>query len=102
MKESRQVQIQADLTIKSSGGTEILVGNNLDEDLIVRVKSNSTPSFPISILKRGWRMRRSSNYLAQKTKLLFNDKPIISITEGKISYQNPLFLLKVLLKSIFR
>ncbi len=100
MKESKSIQINADLTLQGNNGAEVSIRGE-DNTLKVNYKHNSVPALSFKILRKVWHLRKNKQYIAQDIYLSFNSKPIISTRSKRIIYHKPFFLLGILIKSLF-
>ncbi len=100
MKESKAIQINADLIVQGNNGAEVSI-QGADNALKVDYKHTSAPVVSFKTLRKLWGLRKKKQYIAQDIFVSFNSKPIISTKSKRIIYHKPFFLLGILIKSLF-
>lgn len=100
MKESKKVKIEVNLVLESNGGAEFSI-HNTDKKVIVNFNYDSLPLVSFSTLKKSWSFRNKSKYLAQDIYFFANHRLVLHTKKGRIIYKKPLFIISLLVKSLF-
>lgn len=99
--EMKKVKLTADLELSSNSET-IVVTNDEDQNVCVKIPSLLAVSFPLGTLLHFKKYLSLTRYLNQKIIVLFSGTKTITIENGKIKYLRKWFLFKLLLRTILK
>lgn len=97
----KKIQLTADLELSSNSET-IVVENDENQNLCIKISSLSAVSFPLGVFLSFKKYLSLTRYLNQKIIILFSENKTITIENGKINYLRKWFLLKFLLNTILK
>ncbi|WP_375578549.1 hypothetical protein ABWH96_16180 [Marivirga tractuosa] len=97
----KKVKLTADLELSSNSET-IVVENDDDKNVCIKIPSTSAVSFPLGFLLKLKSFSKLTRYLNQKIIILFSENETIIIENCKVNYLRKWFLFKLLLTTILK